>query len=295
VHSATAPAALVRGPFTTTQARTCGVSESALRSAVWRQVLRGVWVHHSVPDSRQLRLGAVRLVLPAHATACGLAAAWLHGADVRREDDLDVEVSCPEGHRIRSRPGLRVRQEMLAPGDITTIDGLPVTTALRTAFDCARWLRGVERVVVVDALCHAGLTSIDEIRGYIASKYRLRNLRVALAVLDLADPLAESAMETRVRVCIVEAGLPKPVSQHILADASGGFVARLDLSYPELRLAIEYDGAWHWSQRRADDRRRTRARELGWTVLVYSAEDYYRSRDAMLAEIARHIRIAEAR
>jgi hypothetical protein len=251
-------------------------------------------VHHAVPDSRQLRLDAVRLVLPLWATICGLTAAWLYGADVRREGDLDIHICCPEGRRIRSREGLKVCQETLGPDDITTIDGLAITTAVRTSFDCARWLRGVERVVVLDALARSGLAPVDDVRAYIRTKHRLRNLRRAESALDLADPLAESAMETRVRVSIVEAGLPVPVSQYNVFGPDGVFVARLDLAYPELRLAIEYDGAFHWQQRRADDRRRSRLRELGWTVLVYSAEDYYHRHDQMLGEIARHIRLAQA-
>jgi hypothetical protein len=240
-----------------------------------------------VPDSRELRLAAVRLVMPVRATACGLTAAWIYGADVRRESDLDVCISCPKGSRIRSRVGLRVCQETLDESDITLIDGLRVTTPLRTAFDCARWLKGVERVVVVDALAHAQLVAIEEIRAYISGKHRLRNLRRAESVLDLADALAESPMETRIRVLLIEWGLPRPVSQLNVYDQHREFIGRLDLAYPEAKVAVEYDGAQHWEQRRADDRRRDRLRAQGWVVLVYSAEDYYEHRQTIGVEVTR--------
>jgi hypothetical protein len=237
-----------------------------------------------------MRFAAVRLVLPKRATACGLTGAWLHGVDVRREDDLDVYVSFPKGSRIRRRPGLRICQETLADSDVMVIDGLRVTTPLRTAFDCARWLRGVERVVVVDALAHARLVSVEEIRHYIAGKRRLRNLRRAEHILSFADPLAESPMETRLRVLLIESGLPPTASQYVVLDRQGQFVARLDLAYVAEKVAVEYDGALHWEQRREDDRRRDRLRELGWVVLVYSASDYYGHRETIAGEVARHLR-----
>jgi very-short-patch-repair endonuclease len=50
-------------------------------------------------------------------------------------------------------------------------------------------------------------------------------------------------------------------------------------------LAIEYDGALHWAQRRADDRRRDLMRELGWDVLVVSSEDYYQTPGLIVAKV----------
>jgi very-short-patch-repair endonuclease len=59
--------------------------------------------------------------------------------------------------------------------------------------------------------------------------------------------------------------------------ADGRLVARLVLAYPERQVAVEYDGAWHWNQRRDDDRRRDTLRALGWTVLVFSGEDVFKT------------------
>jgi Protein of unknown function (DUF559)/AbiEi antitoxin C-terminal domain len=286
------PDSLSCAPFTTADAARMGVSQTALRSSPWRRLLRGVWVHQSIEDSRELRLAAVRLVLPERGVACGLTAAWIYGVDVRRRDDLDVYVCFPTGGRIRPRAGMHVCQETLADSDITTIDSLRVTTPVRTAFDCARWLRGVERVVVVDALAHAHLVTLEQIRAYLAGKHRLRNLRRAQDVLALADPLAESPMETRLRILLIEWGLPRPVSQLDVHDQYGSFVGRLDLAFPEVKVAVEYDGALHWEQRRDDDRRRTRLRQQGWVVLVYSATDYYERKQAICQEVTRHLAAA---
>jgi very-short-patch-repair endonuclease len=283
-----------RQPFTWAQARSAGLTKHQLRSTAWRHVFRDVWVSARVPDSRELRFASARLALPQRAVVCGLSAAWLHGADVRRQNDLDVHAGFPKGMRCRPRAGLVVCQETLDPADITVVDGVQVTTPLRTAFDCLRWLRATEGVVVADALAHAGLVDVAELRAYFATKRRLRNLRVGQALLDWVEPKSESPMESRTRCRLLLHGFPRPVAQWVVVDDWGEFVARVDLAYPELKIAIEYDGAAHWEQRRADDRRRDALRALGWQVIVVSAEDLYATSLGLEAMVQRARRTAAA-
>jgi hypothetical protein len=63
-------------------------------------------------------------------------------------------------------------------------------------------------------------------------------------VAALADPRAESPPESLVRVLLTLGGLPRPVPQYVILDQGGRFVARVDLAWPEVRLAGEYDGAY---------------------------------------------------
>nr|WP_239520910.1 DUF559 domain-containing protein [Blastococcus saxobsidens] len=74
--------------------------------------------------------------------------------------------------------------------------------------------------------------------------------------------------------------------QHTIRDAAGEFVARVDLAFPESRVAIEYDGAWHAEpgQFRRDRRRLNRLVEAGWTVLHVTAADL-RDPEALIARI----------
>src|SRR3954454_7303063 len=202
------------GPFTRVQARAAGLTDNHLESDRWRRVFHGVWVTAETADSRELRLQAARLVVPERGVLCGLTAATTFGVDVRRLDDFDVHVGFAKGQRIRKRPGLAVCQETLDPTDIIRVDGVQVTTPLRTAFDCLRLLRGAERLVVADALTHLELVDLDELRRDFASKRRLRNLRIGEGLLALVEPLTESPMETRLRVVLLDGGLPKPTPQH---------------------------------------------------------------------------------
>jgi hypothetical protein len=290
------PPQLMGTPFTSAQARAAGLTAKCLQSSPWRRIFRDVWVHRGLEDTRELRLAAARLVLPSHGVLFALTAAWLHGVDVRRESDLDVHASFPKGRRIRSQPGLKVCQETLDEQDIVMIDGVQVTTPLRTAFDCARLLTGVDRIVVVDALAHANLVAVQEIRHYCQGKRRLRHLRTAQGLLDICDAGAESPMETRTRMVLVRGGLPPPETQINAFDPrTGMFIGRIDMGYREWMIAVEYDGAFHWEQRRKDDRRRDRLRAAGWYVLVVSADDIYQRPGEVVAAVAAAIRDARRR
>ncbi len=77
------------------------------------------------------------------------------------------------------------------------------------------------------------------------------------------------------------------VPQHTVRDDEGGFVARVDLAFPEHRLAVEYDGAWHGQagQLARDRRRPNRLTATGWRVLFVTAADL-RDPDALVARVA---------
>jgi len=287
VRPAELPPELLKGPFTLDQALAAGLTRNSLQSEPWRRIFRGVWSHVDVPDTREFRLEAVRLILPRRAVAWSLTAAWLHGRDVRKDSDLDVHVSFPKGQRVRRRPGLIVCQETLDPADVVEIEGLRVTSPLRTTFDCLRLLKGWDRLVVADAMTHDRLVAIDELRRYFASKRRLRNLRIGEALIDEIEPKSDSPMETRSRLVIVEGGNPRPRAQVHVFNPEGDFVGRADLGYEELKIAIEYDGALHWHQRREDDRRRDAMREAGWIVIVLSADDIFKTPEATAARVRR--------
>lgn len=285
MRTAIVPDELRDRPFTAAQAEALGVSRSSLRGSQWRNVFRGVWAHVDLPDSRELRFAAVRLVLPEGDFVCGLTSAWLYGIDVQdRRGDL-VWMGCRTGRRLRTRSGCLVREITVEDCDLQVVDGVLMTTPLRTVFDCGRWLSLVEGVVVADAICHSGAVDRGTLKQYARTHRALRGVRRLDQVVDLVEPKSESPMETRVRLLIVFAGLPRPEAQLVILDRNRNFVARVDLGYPEQRLIVEYDGAFHWEQRRADDRRRDAIRDLGWQVLVVSREDYYDTPELTVAKV----------
>jgi Protein of unknown function (DUF559) len=283
------PDELRLGPFTTAAAAACGVTTSALRGPEWRHVFRNVWVHKDVTDDRDLRFAAVRLVMAEGTFVCGLTAAWLYGIDVQDRRGELVWVGSRTGRSMRTRAGCMTREITVDDGDLQLVAGVLMTTELRTVFDCARWLSLVESVVVADAISHSGVITREQLREYYRRHRGLRGVRQVERVIDLMEPKSESPMETRVRLLIVLAGLPRPEAQLIVTDRAGQFVARADMGYEAERFLVEYDGTFHWEQRRADDRRRDELRDLGWKVLVVSREDYYDHPATIIAKVRQEL------
>lgn len=99
-------------------------------------------------------------------------------------------------------------------------------------------------------------------------------------------------METRLRMLIVLAGLPEPEVNHRLRDARGRVLARLDLSYPHLKLIVEYDGRQHLddpAQVKRDRVRREYFDDEEWRILVVTSEGIYREPEHTLLRVRRQL------
>ncbi len=81
------------------------------------------------------------------------------------------------------------------------------------------------------------------------------------------------AQESRLRVRLVLAGLPRPVVQYVI-ERNGAFLARVDLAWPQQRVAVEYDGLWHAAEEQIHYDRRRLNKLLGadWLVLHVTAK-----------------------
>lgn len=226
----------------------------------------------SKPDLRLRSLAASHWAGP-DAAVCGYSAAELLGASCGPwHAPAEVNVA---GDGPRSRPGVRVRRDMLHPGEITEVGGVRVTSRLRTAFDLARWLPFTEGVVAVDALAR-GEFAPDLLLHFAARYTGLRHVRRVADVLAYADPRSGSPPETRLRLILVRGGLPRPVPQHPVLDDGRRRAVWLDLAYPEHRLGVEYDGGEHFAtpqRAREDAQRHTRLVAAGWRVLRYTSDE----------------------
>lgn len=123
-----------------------------------------------------------------------------------------------------------VRRDVLHPGEISEVDGVRVTSRLRTAFDLARLLPLTEGVVAVDALAR-GEFAPDLLLHFTVRYPGLRGVRRVIDVLSWADARSGSPPETRLRLILVQGGLPRPVPQHPVVDDARR-VLWLDLAYP---------------------------------------------------------------
>ena len=139
--------------------------------------------------------------------------------------------------------------------------------------------------MALDALGHAcGVVPDDVVRF----GYPRLGARGGERLPRLANPSAESPMESRIRLAIVLAGLPAPAVQHPVGPYC------LDMAYPERRLGVEYDGREHRTPERA---RRDLAREsylgrAGWEVVRFGGAEVYHRPDLVAERVRRKITAA---
>lgn len=271
-------ASLPHGPVTRLQLRQLGLSESVVvgmvRDRALRRVFKGVYVAAAVEDTLHLRAQAAVLVLGPDQVVCDRAAAYLHGVDVygvREAHSRALETCVRRGGTPTRHRGVDGRQRDLAERDVMSIGKLCVTTPMRTALDLGCALPRHRAIGAMDALARAhDLNPRDMLLE--CGRFRGRRGVVQLRELvSLVDPTSESPRESWIRLAIADAGLPAPTLQWWVVE-DGVQVFRLDLAYPEHKIAIEYDGEDFHRRTRAqiasDRRRRAWLCERGWLVIV---------------------------
>ena len=290
-------------PFTWKEAEKLGIPrhrlDAAIRNHEIRKVLTGVYVRNDQPDCTEVRTAAALRVISPFAIVCDRTAAWIHGIDVLDFLELDVvpplETFVLRGHHRTNRPecagGIRDLQE----GDICVVNGVRVTTPLRTALDLGCKLSRRMALAALDAFMrHHGITH-EEMRRALPRYFRRRGVIQLRELIPLADPRAESMGESWTRLEIADAGLPMPRPQYWVC-IDGRPTYRLDLAYPHAKVAVEYDGReFHEgdARRAADERRRDWLRRNGWTVIVVDTDSFTpEALDGWLGELRTALRLA---
>jgi len=249
----------------------------------YRQIHRDVYLPKNAPRSLRTNIYAAWLWSGRRGIIAGRAAAALHGAKWV-DDFTPIEVVGPFNH---PPPGIIVRRERISVEDLVDLGGLLVTNPARTAFDLARHLpRGVA-VAHLDALSAATELTAGEVAPLIGRHRGARGVRQCQTALSLMDGGAQSPKETWLRLVLIDAGLPRPLTQIRVTD--GRLVAYLDLGWEEPLVALEYDGDQHRNDRRQyvkDVRRAQMVDGLGWHVIKVINEDrpnvvIQRARDAL--------------
>jgi very-short-patch-repair endonuclease len=290
------PAALRGRVFRARDAVATGLlTPDQLRSSAWRRLYRGVYADADLTASYAVRVAGARLLVPPFAVFSGRTAAHLLGAEELVDPEDPVELSIPRGSRFGPVTGLRVRRVLpLGPDEVTRAGSSRCTTGLRTALDIARCEDLPESVVALDVLLARGIVHQHDLRE-VAAGLAGRGARRAARAIELADPRSESQQESRLRVALVVGGL-RPVAQFVVRDPDGRFLARVDLAFPELKVAVEYDGAWHGraGQLRKDRRRLNDLTRAGWVVLHVTAADMH-DQPALVRSVRDLLREAECR
>ncbi len=245
-----------------------------------RRVMTDLYLPADEPDTVDSRARAASLVLPAHAVAVDGTAAWIWGVDTRRPWALDlppqVEFFALRGNTRLRRRDVRSGVRDLAQTDLVELDGVRVTTPVRTSLDLACRRGPYDALAAMDGLARAQGVDQDALLRELPRFRRRRGVVQARRLVSLVDGRSESPGESFVRLALIDAGLPAPEPQHWVA-IDGVPTYRLDLAYVWMKICIEYDGAMFHStpeQVAADGRRRDWLRTHGWVVIVVRKDQF---------------------
>jgi len=196
--------------------------------------------------------------------------------------------------RKRPPPLIVARDETLLAGENVLVDGVPVTSPARTAFDLGRRPGLTAAVIRIDALARATGVGVQGVYPLMDNHRGVRGMKQLRRVLPLVDAGAESPQETRTRLVLIRGGLPRPQTQIVVRNMWGAVLARIDMGWEEWLVGVEYDGAQHWTDPRirANDIDRTAELERrGWRLIRVSA-DLLRHRPDILVDRARRALLA---
>jgi hypothetical protein len=260
------------GPFVGSEAIAGGLLTRSQLATRYTRVFRDVYVNPDTPVTAALRAKAGWLWAKRQGVVAGFSAAALHGSKWV-DGTTTVELIHENRHRL---PGLRTRGGRIGEDEVVIVDGIPVTSPTRTALDLGCWYPTTSGAAAIDSLARATDIKAADVE-LLAQRYPgRRGIARGRLAISLFDPGAQSPKETWLRLVLVQAGLPRPQTQIPVLNEFGSAIAYLDMGWEDVKVAVEYDGDQHRSDRSQynwDIRRLERLQHMGWVVIRVVAGD----------------------
>lgn len=277
-----------RHPFLRRTALDAGVTPKKLRGPGYRCVLAGIYVSAATVVTPLVRVRAA--LLPYGDVA------WASHASAARVYDLPIPTIADEHVSVR-RAGLRrrhrgVKAHVGRHGETRVVDGVRVSGPLLLFVEMAAVLGLVDLVVLGDAMVRRRLVTPEGlVRSCEVSRHKAAAPARRAAAYVRRD--VDSPMETRLRMLIVLAGLPEPVINLKVRDETGDVLRKYDLSYPAVKVAVEFNGKVHvlvpgaWE---ADLERRSAVDDAEWRLMPVISSGIYATPAQTLGRIHRVLR-----
>ena len=250
---------------------------AAVRNAVLHVPWPGVVTDATRAADPLTVISAAWLAVGRDALVTGPSAAVLHGLTALPATPAHLVV--PYDSRQRSRTGLVIHKGGRLADDRDERQGLPVVCLERVVSDLACNASPPDALAVIDQAL-GGLKEEDRpafrrrLRERLQDRPDPRGTRIGRRLVDLATGLAESPAESWWLWRVVDLGFPVPEVNPWLRDLDGVGLFRLDLGWPELRIALEHNGyAAHRGREDRDARRLADLERRGWSVIVVEADD----------------------
>ena len=282
------------GVFSRAEARSLGKTDNQIAGMLRRsEIVRtqpSTYRSTTNPQSWEARLRSASLSAGGVASHRAAAALWQIDGFPRAL----VEVTIDEERRV-VMPGVKVhRSTQFRFRDEMTIDGIATTGCARTVLDLASVLGPKRLNQAVDAVLRQKLLTWPDlydvlVRHSIQGRTGCGRLRKLLDVRFGETAIPDSRWNRMVADLLVDAGLSAPKLEHEVRDGSGAFLARVDLAYPQKKIAIELDSQrWHLNHEsfRDDPRRKNKLTVRGWTVLTFTWSDYVDSPSELISTVS---------
>jgi hypothetical protein len=207
----------------------------------------------------------------------GETAAFLHGYTAA--EPLPVHVMVPYESHKSVRAGIVVHNGLRLADDQVLLHGLPVLGLERVLSDIACTTRPPTALAILDQALKSVEEAVreafrDRIRDRLRHRPDPRGTSIGARLIDIATGKAESPAESWLRWRIVDMGFPVPEVNFEICNLDGKLLYRIDLSWPSLRIAVEYNGyAAHVEQPEEDAARIRDLERRGWIVVVITADD----------------------
>jgi hypothetical protein len=281
------PPALSGRPFLRDEAIRLGVTPGQLRTR-FRRIFHRVYVGAEVPDSLELRCRAALLIAPPMAVFCGVTAARLYDVPLL-DSELGIHVAVPSDMAtVPQVSGLVVHQYALRPAQFREVRGFRVVRPEPLFLELAVTIERIDLIIAGDHLLGNGWTDLSSLTHEIDGAMERPGIISAREALPQLEPRSRSPMETRLRLLIVDAGLPQPVANANVHAPDGSWIGSPDLAYLKQKIAIDYEGDHHRTDRRQYGNDLTRDRLYlmnGWLHLKYDAGMVYRGAHQIIADL----------
>lgn len=242
------PPHLASSAFTARDAEAAGLSRGRLRGRDLVRVARGVY---SAVGQDVDAVAAVARGLHAGQFFSHTTAARLHGLYLPRRLEAEATVHVTAFLPVAAPRARGIQGHHADPGSVHVImlGGIPVASAVDTWCALASVLTVAELVEMGDGLVRRvrPLATMVQLSDAVTRSAGRRGCRALRAAIDRVRPGTDSRQESRLRLLIVDAGLPEPMVNYEIRDRRGLFLALGDLVYPKWRILIEYDGAHHFA------------------------------------------------
>lgn len=265
-----------------------GVHPRRLASAEFIRPLPGHYMRADAPAPLELIARTLCDTILPGAVISHQTAAELYGWPVPQRlsyaDAGLLHCRLPPADRRSAGRSVHVHRRLVGPESRWA--RMPVSPPLEVLCDVAGAFGRIELVACIESAigpyCPGPTLTLPQLVEQLAAASPQKGIAAVRAALPLVRENVESPKETVVRLMLIDAGFLEPAINVPIWTPGATFPFRLDLAYPEQKIAIEYDGDWHRTDQRRfqlDRRKDDVLHELGWRVVRVTVRDLREPRE----------------